>query len=78
MSVVPLLRYGLQLLLAGLIKVYQWVISPLFPASCRFYPSCSEYAFQSLLKYGPLKGSWRSLVRLCKCHPLHPGGIDPP
>ena len=78
MSVVPLLRNGLQLLLAGLIKVYQWVISPLFPASCRFYPSCSEYAFQSLLKYGPLKGSWRSLVRLCKCHPFHPGGIDPP
>ncbi|MFH1071423.1 MAG: membrane protein insertion efficiency factor YidD, partial [Candidatus Glassbacteria bacterium] len=67
-----------QWLLVGLIRLYQLVIAPLLPASCRFYPSCSEYARQSLLKYGPLKGSWRSVLRLGKCHPFHPGGIDHP
>ncbi|HGY54339.1 MAG TPA: membrane protein insertion efficiency factor YidD [Caldithrix abyssi] len=60
-----------------IIKVYQKLISPLFPPSCRFYPTCSEYAFQSIEKHGALKGGWYSIVRVSKCHPFHPGGYDP-
>ncbi|MHB1405043.1 MAG: membrane protein insertion efficiency factor YidD [Desulfitobacteriaceae bacterium] len=61
----------------GLIKFYQKFISPLKRPSCRFYPTCSEYSVQALTKYGLVKGSWKSIVRISKCHPLHPGGYDP-
>ncbi|OPY07877.1 MAG: putative membrane protein insertion efficiency factor [Syntrophus sp. PtaB.Bin001] len=60
-----------------LIRFYQILISPLFSPCCRFYPSCSEYAIIALRKHGPLKGSLVALIRLLKCHPLHPGGYDP-
>lgn len=60
-----------------LIKGYQKFISPLFPPHCRFYPSCSEYGYQSVQTYGMFKGMWLTLVRICKCHPFHPGGYDP-
>ncbi|MBW2090857.1 MAG: membrane protein insertion efficiency factor YidD [Deltaproteobacteria bacterium] len=60
-----------------LIKVYQYFISPLFPPSCRFHPTCSRYACQALEKYGPLKGLQLTLFRILKCHPFHPGGYDP-
>jgi uncharacterized protein len=66
-----------KLLLAGIV-LYRLLLRPLFPPACRFYPSCSEYARQSLIKYGPFKGTWRSLVRLVKCNPFHPGGVDLP
>jgi len=65
-------------LLLAVIRLYQLVLRPLLPPSCRFYPSCSEYACQSLRKYGPFKGSWRALLRLARCHPFHPGGVDMP
>ncbi|MHB8064976.1 MAG: membrane protein insertion efficiency factor YidD [Ruminiclostridium sp.] len=61
----------------GLIKFYQKFISPLKRPSCRFYPTCSEYSVQALTKYGLVKGSWKSIVRILKCHPFHPGGYDP-
>ncbi|NIR48510.1 membrane protein insertion efficiency factor YidD [candidate division KSB1 bacterium] len=61
----------------AIIKFYQYLISPLFPSSCRFYPSCSEYTVQAIRKYGFLKGFWRGTRRLSKCHPFHPGGYDP-
>jgi len=64
--------------MVGLVRAYQVTIARVLPPSCRFYPSCSEYARLSLLKYGPVKGLWRSVVRLCKCHPFHPGGVDHP
>jgi len=64
-------------LLIGLIRLYQRFISPLKPPSCRFYPTCSEYSIQALYKYGVFKGGWKSLVRISKCHPFHPGGHDP-
>lgn len=63
--------------LVFLIRLYQRFISPLTPRVCRFYPTCSEYAVQSLYKHGPVKGSFRALMRIAKCHPLHPGGYDP-
>lgn len=60
-----------------LIKVYRYAISPILPSSCRFYPSCSEYAIESLGKYGLLRGSWLTLKRIARCHPLSAGGHDP-
>ncbi|HON87949.1 MAG TPA: membrane protein insertion efficiency factor YidD [Spirochaetia bacterium] len=59
------------------IKVYRKFISPLFPPTCRFYPTCSTYALQAIDKYGPVKGLYLSLKRISKCHPFHPGGYDP-
>jgi uncharacterized protein len=67
-----------QAILVGLVRIYQLTVARVLPPSCRFYPSCSEYARLSLLKYGPVKGVWLSAVRLCKCHPFHPGGVDHP
>lgn len=60
-----------------LIKVYQKAISPLFPSSCRFYPTCSEYSYDSIKKHGIIKGGYYSIVRILKCHPYHHGGFDP-
>jgi len=61
----------------GLLRVYQYVLSPLLGPRCRFAPSCSEYAVGALGCHGLLRGSWLSARRLCKCHPWHPGGYDP-
>ena len=60
-----------------LIRGYQRVISPALPASCRFYPSCSQYAIEAITRHGALKGSWLAARRLARCHPFHPGGVDP-
>ncbi|MDI6710819.1 MAG: membrane protein insertion efficiency factor YidD [Thermoanaerobacterales bacterium] len=59
------------------IRFYQLVISPLFPACCRFYPSCSEYAVAAIRKYGPVRGLYRAARRVLRCHPWSPGGYDP-
>ncbi|HZJ57958.1 MAG TPA: membrane protein insertion efficiency factor YidD [Clostridia bacterium] len=64
-------------ILIGGIRLYQRFISPLLPGSCRFYPTCSHYAILSLEKYGVLRGSWKAIKRISKCHPFHPGGYDP-
>jgi uncharacterized protein len=56
---------------------YRTMISPLRPASCRFMPTCSEYAVDALTEYGLLRGAWLAGVRLLKCGPWHPGGWDP-
>ena len=66
-----------QTILIGFIRGYQVLISPVLPASCRFHPSCSEYARQAVSKHGAGKGSWLSLRRLGRCHPFHRGGYDP-
>lgn len=60
-----------------LITFYRRVISPLKAPTCRFYPSCSDYAFQAIDKYGVGKGLILSVRRLCRCHPYHLGGYDP-
>ncbi len=59
-----------------LITIYQ-KISNLTPPVCRFYPTCSEYMKQAIQKYGVVKGGWLGIKRICRCHPLTPGGYDP-
>ena len=59
-----------------LISLYKRFISPLFPNSCRFYPTCSDYARQAIEKHGAVKGLYLAAKRLGKCHPFHPGGVD--
>jgi putative membrane protein insertion efficiency factor len=67
----------------GLVRVYQWTASPLLrlaagpTGGCRFAPNCSEYAIEALRAHGVMGGGWLSLRRLARCHPLHPGGLDP-
>ena len=61
----------------GLIKTYQYLISPLLGPSCRFHPTCSCYAIEAISEYGVLKGGYLSVRRIIKCHPLHEGGHDP-
>ncbi len=65
-------------LLLALIRLYQGVIAPWLAPACRFEPSCSRYAAACLAEHGALRGGLLSLGRLCKCHPFHPGGFDPP
>jgi putative membrane protein insertion efficiency factor len=68
----------LSRILILLVKAYQGLISPWLGNNCRFHPTCSHYCIQSIQKYGPLKGLWKTLVRVLKCHPWHPGGVDLP
>lgn len=60
-----------------LVKFYQGAISPHTPAACRYYPTCSEYAIQAILKYGAIKGSWLAIKRILRCHPWGGSGYDP-
>ncbi|MDE5963305.1 MAG: membrane protein insertion efficiency factor YidD [Alistipes sp.] len=63
--------------LVALVRFYQLCISPLTPPSCRFTPTCSQYALEALRKYGPLKGLWLAVKRLSRCHPWGGSGYDP-
>ena len=63
--------------LIALVRGYQVVLSPLLPAACRYYPSCSAYAVEALEKYGALRGSWLAAKRIGRCHPFRAGGYDP-
>jgi uncharacterized protein len=60
----------------ALIRIYQLAVSPLFPAACRFYPTCSNYAIRAIVEHGVLRGTRLALARLGRCHPWHPGGVD--
>ncbi|SRR5665213_448130 len=63
--------------LRGPIRFYQLAISPMMPAACRYYPSCSNYAIEAIDKYGAMKGGWLAIRRILRCHPFRPGGFDP-
>ncbi len=67
----------LKRLLCGAIRAYQKFISPLFPPTCRYYPTCSAYAYEAVTKYGPFKGFYLAVRRILRCHPFHEGGYDP-
>jgi putative membrane protein insertion efficiency factor len=72
------MRWLLTWLVIALVWAYRLIVRPFLPPSCRFMPSCSEYMIQAVLKYGPIRGAWKGLCRLGRCHPWHPGGYDPP
>ena len=67
----------MRTVLVLLVRGYQVALSPLLPASCRYYPSCSAYAIQALERHGALRGSWLAVCRIARCHPFRPGGYDP-
>ena len=67
----------MRLILQTLIRGYQLIISPWLGPRCRFYPSCSHYAQEAITVHGSARGLWLTLRRLARCHPWHPGGLDP-
>lgn len=67
----------LKKIFIAIIRFYQVVISPIKPPTCRFYPTCSHYGLEAVQRFGAVKGGWLTIKRILKCHPFHPGGIDP-
>lgn len=67
----------MRAILIVLIRGYQLLLSPLLGNHCRFYPSCSQYAREAIERHGALRGGWLAIRRVLRCHPWHPGGIDP-
>ena len=67
----------MQTVLLKLLRGYKRFVSPLLPRACRYYPTCSEYAFGAVQRYGVVRGSWMTLRRLLRCHPWSKGGFDP-
>ncbi|MCK4535630.1 MAG: membrane protein insertion efficiency factor YidD [Desulfuromonadales bacterium] len=59
------------------IRFYQRFISPATPPTCRFYPTCSSYTRDAVVRFGPFRGLWMGMKRIARCHPWHPGGYDP-
>ena len=67
----------MQRLLTDLIRVYSWLIGPLLGNNCRYYPTCSAYMQEAITVHGSFYGLWLGAKRLLRCHPWHPGGLDP-
>ena len=67
----------MKAILTAIIKLYKKFISPVLPPSCRFYPTCSEYAIEAIDSFGAIKGTWLSIKRVVRCNPLSKGGYDP-
>jgi uncharacterized protein len=64
--------------LIAAVRAYQLLLSPLLGQHCRYQPTCSRYFIGAVQKYGALRGGLRGVLRICRCHPFHPGGYDPP
>jgi len=73
----PVRVLEMKVLFLSTIRLYQRFISPAFPPSCRFVPSCSHYAYEAIEKHGVIRGGWLAIKRMGRCHPLRPGGYDP-
>ncbi|WP_112180995.1 membrane protein insertion efficiency factor YidD [Paraliobacillus zengyii] len=67
----------MKYLFLGIIRIYQKIISPIKPPSCRFYPTCSQYGMEAIRRFGALKGGYLTVKRIIKCQPFHSGGFDP-
>ncbi len=67
----------MRMILIALVRGYQVVLSPLLPAACRYYPSCSVYAIEALERHGAVRGTWLAMRRIARCNPFRPGGFDP-
>jgi putative membrane protein insertion efficiency factor len=67
----------MKTILLGIIRLYQMTLSRALPPTCRFTPSCSEYSFEAIERYGALHGGWLAIKRISRCHPFNPGGYDP-
>ena len=70
-------RLAPRLAAVTLLRGYKRIVSPLLPASCRFYPTCSGYAAEAVSRYGLIRGGWMAMWRLARCHPFCDGGYDP-
>lgn len=77
MKILKGIRRFFQIILIGAVRFYQICISPWFPRTCIYTPTCSQYFIEAVQKYGPLKGSWMGIRRILRCHPWHEGGYDP-
>lgn len=67
----------MKAILLGIIRLYQMTLSRALPPTCRFTPSCSQYSFEAIDRYGALRGGWMAVKRISRCHPFSPGGYDP-
>ena len=67
----------MQRIVIAALRAYKFLLSPLLPSACRFYPTCSEYMMEAVAKHGIAAGTWKGLKRLGRCHPFHAGGHDP-
>jgi uncharacterized protein len=67
----------MQRILIAVLKGYKFLISPMLPSACRFYPTCSDYMMEAVARHGAARGVWMGLKRLGRCHPFHEGGYDP-
>ncbi len=67
----------MRTVLVIMVRGYQMILSPLLPAACRYYPSCSAYAIEALERHGALRGTWLAIRRIVRCNPFRPGGFDP-
>jgi hypothetical protein len=67
----------MRTILLGVIRLYQKTLSRALPPTCRFHPTCSQYSYDAIARYGALRGGWLAVKRISRCHPLNPGGYDP-
>ena len=72
-----MIRHLSQCVALSLLRAYKWAISPMLPSACRYTPTCSEYAMEAIDRFGVVRGGWKSLTRILRCHPFVKGGYDP-